>query len=78
MTISNKPRAVTNEAGFVAGAPDAAKSRLQRRKKTQITSPISPELLAKIGEAAAKRYVTRVALIAMWLGDRLFQEERVE
>jgi hypothetical protein len=74
MAIANRPKAKSTNVAFVAGTPDAPRQRWQRGKKTQITLPISPELLAKVDEAAARRYVTRAALIAMWLGDRLAQE----
>jgi hypothetical protein len=59
---------------FIAQAPDAKPTRWQRGSKTQITLSIAPELLERIDEAARRKYVSRAALVAMWLNDRLEQE----
>lgn len=72
MTIA-KPRARQADS-FVAGAPDAKATRWQRGTKTQITLSIAPELLERIDEVARRKYVSRAALVALWLNDRLEQE----
>jgi hypothetical protein len=72
-----KPRARTApDAGeaFIAKAPDTKSARWQRGNKTQITLSIAPELLERIDDAARRKYVSRAALVAMWLNDRLQQE----
>jgi hypothetical protein len=48
--------------------------RWQRGTKTQITLSIAPELLDRLDEVAKRKYVSRAALVAMWLNDRLEQE----
>ncbi len=62
------------EEAFIAKAPDGKPPRWQRGNKTQITLSIAPELLQRIDEAAQRKYVSRAALVAMWLNDRLEQE----
>ena len=59
---------------FIAKAPDGKPARWQRGSKTQITLSIAPELLERIDDAARRNYVSRAALVAMWLSDRLEQE----
>ena len=72
MTIAK--RRVPPAADFVSGAPDAKAGRWQRGTKTQITLSIAPELLERIDDVARRKYVSRAALVAMWLNDRLEQE----
>lgn len=70
-----KPRPASDaEKAFIAKAPDGKPARWQRGTKTQITLSIAPELLERIDEVAQRKYVSRAALVAMWLNDRLEQE----
>ena len=59
---------------FIAGAPDAKPARWQRNTKTQITFTIAPALGDKLDAAADRHHVSRSALMAMWLGERLAKE----
>jgi chromosome partitioning protein len=70
-----KPR-TKPDAGeaFIAKAADAKPGRWQRGSKTQITLSIAPELLDRVDEVARRKYVSRAALVSLWLNDRLQQE----
>jgi hypothetical protein len=74
MTIA-KPRARVgaNETSFVAGAPDARTKRWQRGNKTQITLSISPELLDLLDLRAKQHHVSRAAMVAIMLHDKLVE-----
>jgi len=61
---------------FIAGAPDARRTRWQKGSKTQITFTIAPELVDQLDEVANRRHVSRSALMTMWLVERLEHEAK--
>lgn len=76
MAITKPHTKPTPDAGeaFIAKAADGKPGRWQRGSRTQITLSIAPELLDRIDQVARRKYVSRAALVAMWLNDRLQQE----
>jgi hypothetical protein len=61
-------------AQFIAKAPDAKPERWQRGNKTQITLTITPRLLERVDEVAARKEISRAALLTLWIGDGLAKE----
>lgn len=75
MTIAKAPPRLSSRAAaenaFVNVAPDAKRPRWQRGSKTQVTLSIAPELLAEVDAVAEQKHISRAALIAIWMTDRL-------
>eukprot|EP01133_Synstelium_polycarpum_P003974 gene3974-4600_t len=73
MTITkpNRKTAVVTADEFIAGAPDAAivakpgPKYVRKGKKLQVTLTITPELLGRVDELAAKLGQSRAAVINM-------------
>lgn len=64
MTINRRAKMVPSVEAFVAGAPDGAQRKgVIRGRKEQITLTITPDLLARVDELAARTGQSRAALI---------------
>jgi hypothetical protein len=76
MSIPKRPATKTKAAAdaFIEQAPDAKPTRWQRGTKTQITFSVDPGLLERIDEVAKRKYLSRAALMTLWLNERLEQE----
>jgi hypothetical protein len=61
---------------FIAQAEGGRPARWQRGNRTQVTLSIAPRLLERLDAAAQKREISRAALIAQWVREKLDQEER--
>ena len=59
-----RPKAPSADA-FVQRAPDAARKGVRKGRKEQITLTITPDLLAKVDDYAARRGQSRAAMINM-------------
>jgi hypothetical protein len=59
---------------IAAKAPDAKPARGQHGSKTQITLSISPKLLERLDEVAQRNYLSRAALLTVWINKCLEQE----
>jgi len=69
---SKAPEAAAD--AFVGGAPDAKPVRPLRGNKAQITLTIDPDLLDQLDAAAKRMRLSRAALIAFWLNQKLAEE----
>ena len=62
-------------AAFIDQAPDAKPAaRWQRGAKTQVTWSLDPELLERLDAVARKRYLSRAALLTVWVREALERE----
>ncbi len=60
-----------------AKAKNAAPTgRWVRGNRTQITLSIAPELLAQVDAIAQRKHLSRAALMTVWLGEKVEQDER--
>jgi metal-responsive CopG/Arc/MetJ family transcriptional regulator len=50
--------------------------RWVRGNRTQITLSIAPELLAQVDAIAQRKHLSRAALMTVWLGEKVEQDER--
>lgn len=64
----NKRSAGTAKATTVA-------ARWVRGNRTQITLSIAPELLAQVDAIAQRKHLSRAALMTVWLGEKVEQDE---
>ena len=76
MPIPKRPVARTTDAAaaeaFIEQAPDARPAaRWQRGAKTQVTWSLDPELLERLDAVARKRYLSRAALLTVWVREAL-------
>ena len=55
--------------------PPAPREGNWRRYKAVVSLSMDHELLARIDAMAQRKHLTRAALIALWTGERLEQEE---
>jgi hypothetical protein len=72
-TIERRP----SVKSFVASAPDAKpvrKTRIEKAAKVQITLLMPERMLEQVDEVAARRGVSRTALLTFWIGDGLAKE----
>ena len=74
--MSTIDRSRPSVKGFVAAAPDAKPPRRRAEKpdKVQITLLVPRRMLDQVDEVAARRGVSRSALMMFWLGDGLTKE----
>lgn len=57
-----------------AGPAEQA-GRWVRGNRTQITLSIAPELLRQVDAIAQRKHLSRAALLTVWLGEKVEQEE---
>lgn len=70
-----KPADTAAAAAFIDQAPDAKPAaRWQRGAKTQVTWSLDPELLERLDAVARKRYLSRAALLTVWVREALERE----
>jgi hypothetical protein len=73
MAINRRAPAADAGEAFIAKA-GSQPARWQRGNRTQITLSIAPRLLERLDAAAREREVSRAALVALWLREKLDQE----
>ena len=62
-------------AAFIEQAPDAKQAaRWQRGTRTQVTWSLDPELLERLDTVARRRYLSRAALLTVWVREALERE----
>ena len=67
-----KPADTAAAATFIEQAPDAKPAaRWQRGAKTQVTWSLDPELLERLDAVARRRYLSRAALLTVWVQEAL-------
>ena len=76
MPIPKRPAAKLADtaaaAAFIEQAPDAKPAaRWQRGAKTQVTWSLDPELLERLDTVARRRYLSRAALLTVWVQEAL-------
>ena len=70
-----KPADTAAAAAFIDQAPDSKQgARWQRGTKTQVTWSLDPELLERLDAVAKKRYLSRAALLTVWVREALERE----
>jgi hypothetical protein len=71
----NRRSAQKTDAGeaFIARAEPGKPRRWQRGNRTQITLSIAPKLLEQLDAVAQEQEITRAALLAQWIRERLSQ-----
>lgn len=70
-----RPADTAAAAAFIDQAPDTKPAtRWQRGAKTQVTWSLDPELLDRLDTVARKRYLSRAALLTVWVREALERE----
>lgn len=73
----NRQALTADAEAFIAKAEGGKPARWQRGNRTQITLSIAPRLLERLDAVAEERDISRAALIALWLREKLDQEAPV-